>query len=281
MQGALYFPYIQVPVSPWFTRSLLYWDVVGTIVPDTWIDEPEELGKDTLDMVRRGLVRQAFPHEVAPGFSDDLGRWLESLSNEELAYRRACLAAGEHTELHVDKWLTYEVGVEQLISAGLGSHSPRWNWLSVERRTANEFMAALALALCRREGILSISPGFSWTPATDDPTAFQVLMAGLENAKVATPADRNNNLRLRGQLQATEVRTSFLERALPMPAEPVSTEKIERFRRRHGDSLPRCRRHIQAVIDRTLALDDVGRVRVLDRVAEGRVRSSPGKQRHT
>lgn len=29
----LYFPYISVPESAWFTRVLLYWDEVGSIVP--------------------------------------------------------------------------------------------------------------------------------------------------------------------------------------------------------------------------------------------------------
>jgi len=30
---ALYFPYIRTPDDPWFTRVLLYWDAVGTILP--------------------------------------------------------------------------------------------------------------------------------------------------------------------------------------------------------------------------------------------------------
>jgi hypothetical protein len=40
---ALYFPYIKTPDDQWFTRVLLYWDAVGTIVPgnlegdDRWV----------------------------------------------------------------------------------------------------------------------------------------------------------------------------------------------------------------------------------------------------
>jgi hypothetical protein len=48
----------------------------------------------------------------------------------------------------------------------------------------------------------------------------------------------------------------------------VSAEKIERFRRKHDDRLPRCRRHIEALIDGTFALDEVRRLRAVDRVAE-------------
>ena len=29
---AIYYPYIKVPNSAWFTRTLLYWDEVGAIV---------------------------------------------------------------------------------------------------------------------------------------------------------------------------------------------------------------------------------------------------------
>jgi hypothetical protein len=32
---ALYFPYIRVPEAGWFTRTLLYWDGVRTIVPQS------------------------------------------------------------------------------------------------------------------------------------------------------------------------------------------------------------------------------------------------------
>lgn len=35
MNTALYFPYIQVPHSTWFTQVLLYWDRASTIVPSS------------------------------------------------------------------------------------------------------------------------------------------------------------------------------------------------------------------------------------------------------
>ena len=34
---ALYFPYIKVPKSAWFTRILLYWDKVGAIIPSDYV----------------------------------------------------------------------------------------------------------------------------------------------------------------------------------------------------------------------------------------------------
>lgn len=37
----LYFPYINVPDTAWFSRMLLYWDEVGAIIPYDFIDNPE------------------------------------------------------------------------------------------------------------------------------------------------------------------------------------------------------------------------------------------------
>jgi hypothetical protein len=268
VEGALYFPHIQVPMSPWFTRSLLYWDEVGTIVPQGWVEEPEELGEHTLELVRRGLVRQVFPEEAAFGLSSEFQRWLDGLSRGELEQRRARLEAGETTRVHVDKWLTYVGGVRHVMNEGLAERPLQRDWLEVEPQTANEFMAALALGLCHPDGGLSRGSGCAWIPATDDPAAFQVLLTGLEKAVPASPAERDVQLRLRGELQVCEVRTSLLERALPVPTEPVSAERIERFRRKHGDRLPRCRRQIEALIDGTLDLDEVRRLRAVGRVAE-------------
>jgi len=268
VEGALYFPHIQVPASPWFTRSLLYWDQVGTIVPQGYRAQPEELGEHTLELVRRGLVRQVFPQEAGSEFSRQFQRWLDGLSHSELKRRRARLKAGEITGVHIDKWMHYMGGVEQVMREGLVRDHLWGDWLEVESRTANEFMAALTLGLCHPEGGLSRGSGCAWIPATDDPAAFRVLLSGLEKAEPASPVERDVQLRLRGELQACEVRTSLLEQALPAPAEPVSAERIEQFRRKHDDRLPRCRRHIEALIDRTLALDEIRRLRALERVAE-------------
>src|SRR4051794_1325037 len=60
IQGALYFPLISPPASAWLTRALLYWDQVGTIVPQSWVESPELLGAHTLELVQRGLLLQVF-----------------------------------------------------------------------------------------------------------------------------------------------------------------------------------------------------------------------------
>ncbi|WP_203711426.1 hypothetical protein [Asanoa siamensis] len=64
MQAALYFPFINVPSTAWWTRTLLYWDRVGTIVPHSYRHEPENLGLHTLELIREGLLDQ-YPPDFA------------------------------------------------------------------------------------------------------------------------------------------------------------------------------------------------------------------------
>jgi hypothetical protein len=72
---ALYYPYIQVPKSPWFTRVLLYWDKVGAIVPYEYIEDPDRLGGYMVGLVREHLVQQIIP-----------GQYLSRVKNFKLAF---------------------------------------------------------------------------------------------------------------------------------------------------------------------------------------------------
>jgi len=247
---------------------LLYWDDVGTIVPESWIERPESLGEPTLELVRRGLVRQVFPAEVADDLDVRFHQWLNHLSDTEMDHRRKCFRSGEVANVHVDKWLRYRGGIEEVAAMGLANRRPRRGWVEVESNTANEFMAALALGLCHPKSGLSRNSGCTWLPATDISAAFRVLLTGLERTEPVSSADRDAQRRLRGELEASEVRTSLLEKALPVPVEPVDVDRIERIRRRYGDMLPRCRRHVEALMDRALEMDEVRQLRVVDRLAE-------------
>jgi hypothetical protein len=45
MPSALYFPYVSTPDDAWFTRVLLCWDTVGTIVPGGLEDDPRFISR--------------------------------------------------------------------------------------------------------------------------------------------------------------------------------------------------------------------------------------------
>ena len=87
----LYFPYINVPNSDWFTRMLLYWDEVGAIVPYDYIEYPEKLREHTRSLVEACLVRQVIPGEHIhriPSFRDSFSEYLNALNEEVMNKRR-------------------------------------------------------------------------------------------------------------------------------------------------------------------------------------------------
>src|SRR5437763_444529 len=59
--NVLYFPYIAVPNTVWFTRILLYWDQIGSIVPYDYIENPEMHDEYTRSLVEANLVVQVMP----------------------------------------------------------------------------------------------------------------------------------------------------------------------------------------------------------------------------
>jgi hypothetical protein len=272
IQGALHFPLISPPASAWLARALLYWDEVGTIVPYDWVKDPELLGEHTLELVRRELLLQVFPHWVEPSYGKRFQRWLEGLEPSELARRRKKFSAGERFQVHRDKWLAMGGGALDVASNfGLVAERQRRSqkWIEVEATTADEFMASLALGLCHPDSDLSSGEdrGLRWVPATGESSAVSGLLAGLVPDTDANGTDRDLRLRVQGELRACELRTILLEKALPVPADPPTPEELERFRRRHGARLPSMRRHLEALID-GMSDEEVRRFREVDRFTE-------------
>src|SRR5215510_8923818 len=69
VQGALYFPLIRVPDTAWWTRTMLYWDNVATIVPREFIGNPQLHRPYTLQLIRAGLLHQVFPDDAGSGLA--------------------------------------------------------------------------------------------------------------------------------------------------------------------------------------------------------------------
>jgi len=233
MQGALYFPLIEVPESAWFTRTLLYWDDVGTIVPSAWVSNPDRLGNYTFDLVRNELVHQVFTYQADPMMATLFEYWLKQMDPAEVSRRRQNFSAGNITPIHGDKWVPWRSGLYTTVDMGLArprSHAWEMDWIDVESTTANDFMAALALALChpRCEFCQEMSP-VVWIPTTDRSNAFSALLNGLVAISPDSLRERDLRLRVRGEIKASQLRTSILERALPTPAEPLVQKRYCSF----------------------------------------------------
>jgi len=270
MQGVLYFPMINVPDSAWLMHSLLYWDAVGAIVPERFLDEPERLGESTRALLREELVLNAFPASAHWGFVSAFMEYLSSLDPAELRRRQDLFQAGKTATLHEEKLLTPVLPTE-LMRMGL-SDRPSYEWVRIEGTTAREWMAALVLGLCHprsrwTEYFREQRQIEAWVPATDKPQSLEALLAGFDQAEPADRGSRKVRLRVNGEVQLTQRRQMVFEDLLPIPDEPVPVDAIVEFRHRHESLLPELRAFLEYRLAMAVGIPDEGtRIRAVDTI---------------
>lgn len=221
--NVLYFPYISVPSSTWFTRTLLYWDTIGSIVPSDYIGNPELHDEYTRSLVHANLVTQVIPGEHLyriPQFTESFIGYLESLG-PILTQRRVGIKKRPPTHIHIEKM--GDLGGE-LVKIGLAVCRD-YPWYDVEIDTADDFMSYLSTVLGRL-------PDLQFSPVTDQISCLNRLTAN----------GSRNDFRHR---EIDTMRLQILEDALPGPAAPLEANEIELFKNRHGDQLSRFRREIE------------------------------------
>jgi hypothetical protein len=219
----LYFPHIRVPDNEWFTRALLYWDEVGTIVPHAPPDEVREiLGEHTLRLMDAGLVSPIKAGEArdVPRFDE---AFIELIEADPAIPMSSPPGIPRKTfQLHATK-----VGnelVKYLEARGLMEHTGS-SWFTVEDRTADLLMTYLACTIGACEYI-------HMTPITDRAESLAVL-TGNRSAPGA-PATAVSRLEM-----------TVLEGLLPAPAGGVSPQELAKFKDKHGELLRRFRREVE------------------------------------
>lgn len=236
--NVLYFPNISVSGSAWFTRMLLYWDTVGTIIPADFMERPEELGEHTRALLEAELLTPVIPgmhlYKI-PSFDESFAEYLENLG-PEIDHRRRRFLEGETTEVHVEKVGALE-GVMRSFGLCRGCNDPEYSrWYLVERETAADFMAYLAASLGKLEEL-------SYVPITDKDRYCMPLMRAIRR-----PAERQSEL--------TSLRSEVLEDCLPAPKRPISARQIQDFKRVRGGGLARFRRAVEREVIAAAAISD-------------------------
>lgn len=169
----LYFPYIRVPENVWFTRVLLYWDEVGSIVPSEYIRVPESLGTYMRELVQAELVKTVVP----PDYTYKIPRFREAFlelvdQNQIIANRRGiALERNETFRIHIEK--SGDALAEALYDRGL-ARPAGYPWLEVEKLTADLFMAYLASVLGKLEDL-------QMNPITDRADTLSVFSKSPQN----------------------------------------------------------------------------------------------------
>ncbi len=223
----LYFPYINVPNSDWFTRMLLYWDEVGVIVPNDFIVNPEKLEEHTRSLVQECLVRQVIPqnhlHNI-PSFKDSFLNYIDSLGGNIIERRRTSFRKGYCSNIHIEKMdgLEYE-----LSDMGLAQEF-YYPWWHIEVDTAQEFMAYLAATLGKL-------PDLQLDPISDD-------IEHLQHFIYSSRTEESNHKKI------SNLRLEVLEDIFPSPKEPLKAVEISSFKEKHSDKLKAFRNRVEKEI---------------------------------
>ena len=213
--GVLYFPHMEVPATAWFSKVLLYWDEVGTIVAESM--EPEVMRSPTsgallsAELLRLVIVGYTV-YDSSPGGGADFLNWVRA----DLPAAQARYRAGRTSRLFVQK-TGYDVAGELVglrvahehVESDEGHH-----WLEVDTVTADAFMVYLASYLGSLESV-------QMTPVTDDKgLAVDSRLAQTVGRETAT--DRVGLERL------------LVENLLPAPSGSIPAGEIVAFKERHG-----------------------------------------------
>lgn len=226
MSNILYYPYINLPRTDWTLRTLMYYDNIGSIVPQEYFYSPERNYEPfMLELVRNELVTPINPIEVFQNPWQVTRPFLQMIENNSGRLRQTQINFRNNKELiHGDKFQTSRIHSDKfdenifygLQDLGLAERGEgRW-WL-VETKTANNLMKFLATIISARTERL---------PTTDYVRPF-----------FNRPTFHNPNLK----------RETILTNLIPFP-EDINLEKLMRFKQQHSNLLNAFRTKVEMIV---------------------------------
>ena len=224
----LYFPATTLPGIDWTIKSLLYWDRVGVIVPERFIDEPNLHNPQMRQLVQDGAIVQHFPERYTNlqySISESVLRVVRDAKYlQDFAKRRQ----------RVTYWKIYTGKFSEELFAELrrlnfAERTANGQLYMVEERTAGIMMSYLAAAMASK---------IKYQPITDEPEYI-----GAENHQALVSGDRHR------------IRTYLLENIMPYP-KTTDFNAILRFKDRYHDDLIRFRRNIEDVVETAWSIEN-------------------------
>jgi hypothetical protein len=232
----LYYPAIRVPQTDWFTRVVLYWDKVGSIVPFQLVDQPDFLRPYTASLIDAELLDPVRPDIYGSGADNYQSAFLDLVDADPRINTGANLGDRPQAVVHIDKMSETLATALELrdLAVRVGG-----DWWEVEERTANLLMAYLA-------AILGGHPDRRMTPITDSPGCLDVF--------AEAPS----------ALARSQLRTEILDDILPAPSEvPADAAAAARwagelatFKEQRRDLLVNFRNEVERSVIAAAAIDD-------------------------
>jgi hypothetical protein len=227
MSNLLYYPYINLPRTDWTLRTLLYYDNIGSIVPQEYFHNPERnYDEFMLELVRNELVTPINPIEVFENpwqvtrpFLDLVERNQEKLRTAQNRFRQ-----GVRGNIHIDKFSKANIHADKfdenifyaLQELGLAERADV-RWYSVEQRTANNLMSFLATLVSAKTNRL---------PTTD-------YIRPIYNRQTFNQERRK--------------RETILTSLIPFPDE-IDLRKLLNFKERHSGLLNTFRTRVELIV---------------------------------
>jgi len=236
MDNLLYYPYINVPRTDWTLRTLLYYNQVGSIVPQSYFNEPEKYDRFMRELVINELVITINPMEVLDRPWEISRPFIDYINSDEfmMRQRRDHFQRGRigmihenkfefnGPRIHVDKFdgeIFY-----QLEQAGLAKRKD-YEWYVVEQKTANDLMSFLASV---------IGGKLNFLPTTD----VQVRNVAFTNiSKSVYKTKTKENIR----------REVILKELIPFP-EQIDLMQLKKFKEKHIDLLDRFKNKVELIV---------------------------------
>jgi hypothetical protein len=221
-KNVIYFPYILVPYDEWFTRVLLYWDEIHSIIPSGLSDYLNK-HKYMQRLIETELIQPVNPSnyiERIPNYREAFLNLIDS-PNYPVPHGVSGIGIKKTTKVHIEK-LGY-IGTD-LVERGLARKTD-FSWYNVDVYTANLFMTYLA-------SILGKLPDIDSEPITDS----------IQSLNSFSILDYN-----KGEMsqEIDEMRKITLKDILPAPRGGISPEKLAEFKEEHKKELPRFREKIE------------------------------------
>ena len=111
METALYFPYIRVPETSWFTQILLYWDRAATIIPRSIEEGSEDLSPYMVDLQNAEMLEYVYPSRDLWQHQDAFNENFIALIRDSPRQLTSSERPTRYTDIHVDK-IGYSLVVE-------------------------------------------------------------------------------------------------------------------------------------------------------------------------
>lgn len=226
MNNLLYYPYINIPRTDWALRTLMYYDNIGSIVPQEYFYNPEQnYDPFMLELVRNQLVTPINPIDVFENPWQVTRPFIQMIEQnaDQLRQYRLNFRIGNRGLIHGDKFEGSQIHADKfdenvfnnLQDLGLAEKG-EGRWYFVEKKTANSLMKFLATIIGAKTQRL---------PTTDCIKPFY-------NRTTFHNADRK--------------RETILTNLIPFP-EDINLDKLTRFKEKHSLLLSAFRTKIELI----------------------------------